>query len=267
MYRPRIIAVILVDGCHAVKTVRFRRRIEIGDPVNAVSILNSFRVDELVLLDIGATIAGRTIDPGLLKDIASEARMPFAVGGGIRSCAEIELLLSLGAEKVVISTAAIEKPEFLAQAVGTFGSSSITGCLDVGRDIFGRRTVRMRSGTRRATSSYREIAKLWESVGVGEIIVQSIERDGAMGGYDIPLLRELAECLSMPVVGLGGAGALDHMREAYSASEVSALASGSLFCFRDHRRGVLINYPSESELKSFSSLRVDCELINQCRPQ
>lgn len=266
MYRPRIIAVILVDGWHAIKTIRFRRRIQIGDPVNAVSILNAFRVDELVLLDIGATAAGRSIDAGLLADIASEARMPFAVGGGIRSCAQIESILSLGAEKVVISTAAIEQPDFLAEAVNTFGSSSITGCLDISRDILGRRVLRTLSGTRRAKRGYREVARLWESIGIGEIIVQSIERDGSMDGYDMPLITELAECQSVPVVALGGAGSLQDMRDAYSASEVSALASGSLFCFRDRQRGVLINYPSEQELDSFSSLRANSGLSVQGSP-
>ena len=255
MYRPRIIPVLLVDGWHAFKTIRFGKRIDLGDPVNAVSIFNTFRVDELVVLDIGARQAGRTIDPGLLRDIASEARMPFSIGGGIRRLDQIASLLAMGAEKVVISTALHEDPGFVADAVRRFGSSSITGCIDVGRDWLGRQVVRSRGGQQKIAGSALQAASNAAALGVGELILQSIDRDGMMEGYDIPLVAEISATLRVPVVALGGAGELRHMADAYDSTEVGALASGSFFCFKGRGRGVLISYPSREELDIFKNLR------------
>lgn len=255
MYRPRLIPVLLVDGGHALKTIQFKKRIDLGDPVNAVSILNTFRVDELVVLDIGASAAGRTIDLGLLRDIASEARMPFSVGGGVRSLQDVSTLMAMGAEKVVVSTAVHEDPQFVARAVDTFGSSSITACVDVGRDWLGRKAVFARSGRRKVSGAPLEVVERVAGLGVGEIVLQSIDRDGMMDGYDLPLLGEVAGALTVPVVALGGAGTLSHMAQAYASTEVSALASGSFFCFRSKARGVLMSYPDRDSLQSFRDLR------------
>lgn len=255
MYRPRLIPVLLVDGAQAVKTIRFGKRINLGDPVNAVSIFNSFKVDELVVLDIGATKAQRAPNFELLRDIASEARMPFSVGGGVKDCSEIGALLALGAEKVVISTAALRDAALVRAAVEMFGSSSITVCLDVGRDWLGRNAVHARSGLDKVSGSPLEVAHRLQDMGVGEIIVQSIDRDGVRSGYDIPLLAQLSESIEVPIVALGGAGNLQHMRDAYAHSDVNALASGSFFCFKGAGRGVLISYPEAGELDTFKNLR------------
>lgn len=255
MYRPRVIPVLLVDGWHALKTIRFKQRIDLGDPVNAVSIFNNFRVDEIVVLDIGARDAGRTMDPGLLRDIASEANMPFSIGGGVRTLDQVATLLAMGAEKVVMGSAVHDDPAFVAEAVRRFGSSSITACLDVGRDWLGRPAVRSRGGRRKVTGTPLAVAKRIEALGVGEIVLQSIERDGMMQGYDIPLLAAVSRALRVPLVALGGAGRLQHMSETYAATEVSALASGSFFCFKGAGRGVLISYPDPAELESFANLR------------
>lgn len=255
MYRPRLIPVLLIDGFQAVKTIRFGKRINLGDPVNAVSIFNSFRVDELVVLDIGATKAGRAPNFDLLRDIASEANMPFSVGGGVKDCRQIGELLALGAEKVVISTAAINDPGFIRDAVNTFGSSSIAACIDVGTDWRRRTVVRTRSGLDKVAGTPLDIAKRLQDFGVGEILVQSIDRDGMREGYDIGLLAQLSETIEVPVVALGGAGTLQHMRDAYAQSEVNALASGSFFCFKGAGHGVLISYPDSAELDTFRHLR------------
>lgn len=255
MYRPRLIPVLLIDGLQAVKTIRFDKRINLGDPVNAVSIFNSFRVDELVVLDIGASQAGRGPNLDLLRDIASEARMPFSVGGGITHCAQVGELLALGAEKVVISTAAIRDHAFAREAVSTFGSSSISACVDVRRDWLKRNVVRVRSGSEKVPGSPLEVAKTLQDLGVGEIIVQSIERDGMRGGYDVELLGQLSDAIEVPIVALGGAGHLDHLRDAYTATHVNALASGSFFCFKGAGHGVLISYPGSTELDTFRHLR------------
>lgn len=255
MYRPRLIPVLLIDGLQAVKTIRFDKRINLGDPVNAVSIFNSFRVDELVVLDIGASKAGRVPNLGLLRDIASEARMPFSVGGGIVDCTQVGEILALGAEKVVISTAAIRDPAFVRDAVNAFGSSSISACIDIGRDWLKRSVVRTRSGTEKVSGSPLEVAKTLQELGVGEIIVQSIGRDGMRAGYDVDLLGQLSDVIEVPIVALGGAGQLQHMRAAYAATHVNALASGSFFCFKGSGHGVLISYPSSADLDTFKNLR------------
>jgi imidazole glycerol-phosphate synthase subunit HisF len=256
VFRPRIIPVVLVDpNGHAVKSIRFRRHIDLGDPVNMVSIFNAFRVDELVLLDIAASKEGRLISLELLADIAAEAKMPFSVGGGVNSLADIRRILSGGAEKVVISTAAVERPEFLRAAAEEYGSSSIMVCIDVQRDLFGRRHVRTRGGSGKLSKSPLEAALLMEKMGAGEIIIQSIDHDGEMKGYDLDCIDEIASAVSVPVIALGGAGSLDHVKEAYMKTNASAFASGSLFCFQDRNRGVLVNYPGKDALRSFHGLR------------
>lgn len=256
MYRPRVIPVLLIDGRQAIKTIRFRERIYLGDPVNTVSLFNAFEVDELVVLDIGATIQGRSPDFGVIGDIASEAHMPFSVGGGVTNCKQIEELLALGAEKIVLSSAAIADHDFVREAVNMFGSSSITACMDVGRDWLKRPRVFTRSGSNTVQGTPLANARNLQDLGVGEIIVQSIANDGMRQGYDIDLIGTLAESIVVPIVALGGAGSMQHMLDVYKQTQVSAVASGSHFCFKGNGRGVLISYPSTDELNLFHPLRV-----------
>ncbi len=257
MFRPRLIPVLLLDGWGASKTIQFRNRINLGDPVNAVSILNNFRVDEIVVLDINATSRDKPINYELLKDIAEEANMPFSIGGGIKNLDQISKLLSIGAEKVVISSAIYQDPKFVTRAVNTFGSSSITACVDVGKDWLKRSVVYSNSGKLKISASPLAVAKQAEDLGVGEIIIQSISNDGMMKGYDVGLLSKISSLLRIPVVALGGAGTLQHMLDVYAQTEVSALASGSFFFFKGPQQGVLISYPEFNDLKRFSKLRVD----------
>jgi cyclase len=248
--------VILIDeDGNAVKSIKFRKKINLGDPVNTVSIFNSFRVDELVLLDIAATKQGRLISLELLADIASEAKMPFSVGGGITKLDDIRKILSTGAEKVVISTAGLERPEFVREAAERFGSSSIMVCIDVQKNLFGSQSVRILGGSKKLNKSPLDAALQMEKMGAGEIIIQSIDRDGTMSGYDLILTNSIASAVSVPVIALGGAGCLDDMKEAYAKTHASAFASGSLFCFQNNDRGVLINYPNKKMLNSFRSIR------------
>lgn len=256
MFRPRIIPVVLIgeDG-HATKTIRFSRRIDLGDPVNTVSLFNAFRVDELVLLDIDASRRGRTIHKALLQDIASEAEMPFSVGGGIRSLEDIRQILMMGAEKVVLSTVASENPPFVSKAAETFGSSSITVCIDVKKGFFGRRFIHVASSRKNTQRSAIDQARLMEEMGAGELLLQSVDCDGMMTGYDIDLLREVAAAVTVPVIALGGAGCIEDMISAYADTYVSALAAGSLFVFQGRERGVLVNYPDHSQLRRFQHAR------------
>jgi cyclase len=256
MFRPRIIPVVLIDEHgQAVKSIKFRKRNYLGDPVNMVNIFNEFRIDELVLLDISASNRNRLISLDLLADIATEAKMPFSVGGGISSLNDIREILSTGAEKVVIGTAALERPEFVREAASQFGSSSIVVCIDVKKSILGSRLVRTRAGQRKIGLNPLEAASLMEEMGAGEIIIQSMDHDGVMGGYDLILTEAIADAVGVPVIALGGAGKLEHMKDAYASTNVSALASGSLFCFQNSERGVLVNYPNKAILNTFRNLR------------
>jgi imidazole glycerol-phosphate synthase subunit HisF len=256
MFRPRVIPVLLLDEHgHAVKTQRFGRRIDLGDPVNAVSLFNSFRVDELVLLDVDASRQRRTTPEALLADIASEAKMPFSVGGGIRTLDDIRKMLARGAEKVVLSASAIDRPEFVQEASARFGSSSIMVCIDVKRKFFGQKTVYNASSKRHEAWSVVDFAKLMEQKGAGELIIQSVDHDGLMQGYDEELVRSVSAAVSVPVIALGGAGSIGDLLQVYARTTVSAVAAGSLFVFQDKNRGVMINYPSPENLRRFRGLR------------
>lgn len=255
MFRPRVIPVLLLDGHgHAVKTQRFGRRIDLGDPVNAVSLFNSFRVDELVLLDIDASKQRRTTSENLLADIASEARMPFSVGGGIRTLEDIRKMLARGAEKVVLSSSAIDRPDFVREASTRFGSSSIMVCIDVKRKFFGQQTVFNAANKRNEPWSVVDFARLMEQKGAGELIIQSVDHDGLMNGYDCELTKAVSTAVSVPVIALGGAGAFGDLLDVYRRTAVSAVAAGSLFVFQDKNRGVMINYPSPENLRRFRGL-------------
>lgn len=248
MFRPRVIPVLLLRDGGLVKTERFGRQRYIGDPINAVRIFNDLRADELVFLDILATREGRLVSLDFVRDVGEEANMPFAVGGGIRSLESIRAILSAGAEKVVINTFAAENPDFIAQAADSFGSSTITVCIDVKSKRLGGQRTWTAGGTRATSYAPEQFARLAEEKGAGEIIVQSIPRDGTMEGYDLELVRRVSDAVTIPVVALGGAGAVEHLREAYDRTHASGLAAGSLFVFHGPRRGVLINYPDRAEL-------------------
>ena len=256
MFRPRIIPVILIgDHEHAVKSVNFKNKIDLGDPINAVNIFNSFEVDELVLLDINATKKSRRISIELLKDIAIEARMPFSVGGGIQTLQDIRDILATGAEKVVIGTEALKNPSFIKAASERFGSSSIMVCIDVKKNIFGKEYAYINAGKKKTNLSGLQAANLMEEMGAGEIIIQSINRDGRMSGFDMQLLKKISDEVSLPTIALGGAGTIDDMLNAYNHSNISAIAGGSFFVFQDKQRGVLINYPNKEDLSLFQDIR------------
>ena len=248
MFRPRVITVLLLDGDGLVKSVQFKKHKYIGDPINAVRLFNDLKADELVFLDIRASREGRTIRPEFVRVAGEEASMPIAVGGGIRSLQDIRKLLAAGAEKVVINTSAGENPDFVRKAADEFGSSTMVVCMDVKKKWFGSERVWTLNGTRQLSYDPVEYAQLMEMSGAGELIVQSIERDGMMNGYDLELTASISEAVSIPVISMGGAGTIDDLRLAYKEASATAVAAGSLFVYRDRRRGVLINYPQKGEI-------------------
>ena len=249
MFRPRIIPVLLLKDRILVKSIRFRDHRYLGDPINAVRIFNELRADELVFLDIQASKENRLIPLDFVRAVGDEAFMPFSVGGGIRSLEDIKLLLAAGAEKVVINTHAALEPDFIEQASNAFGSSTIVVCMDVKRRRFRGESVWASNGSRKTEFAPLEFARRMEKMGAGELIVQSIDRDGTMEGYDIELVRSVATAVDIPIIALGGAGQKRDLLDVYQEGHANAAAAGSLFVYQDTRRGVLINYPERGEIE------------------
>jgi imidazole glycerol-phosphate synthase subunit HisF len=248
MFRPRVIPVLLLKKMGLVKSNRFSNYRYIGDPINAVKIFNDLKADELVFLDITASSEERLISVDFIRNIGEEANMPFSVGGGIRSISDIGRIIESGAERVIINTIAGENPNFIREASEMFGSSTIVVCIDVKRKLFGNNRTWIKGGRKLTKFNPIDFAKLMEDNGAGEIIVQSIERDGMMKGYDIDLIRSISNSVSIPIVALGGAGNLNHLKQAYNEGNASGLAAGSLFVYHGSTNGILINYPKRSEL-------------------
>ncbi len=248
MFRPRIIPVLLLKNKALVKSVNFKDFKYIGDPINAVKLFNDLRADELIFLDITATKESRSISLEFVKNVGEEANMPFAVGGGIKTIEEIKQILSAGAEKVIINSYAVKNPEFISEASKNFGSSTITVCIDVKKKLFGGLQTWTNNANESSGYSPEDFAKLMEEKGAGEIIIQSIVRDGQMNGYDIALIKSISSSVTIPVVALGGAGNYNHLKQAYSDGFANGLAAGSLFVYQGCKKGVLINYPNKLEI-------------------
>ena len=248
MNKTRVIPVLLLRGKGLVKTVKFKDPKYIGDPINSVRIFNEKEVDELVFLDITATPEGRGPDFDLLADIAGEAFMPMAYGGGVSSLEQVQRIFALGFEKIVIDTAAYGAPQLIRDAVAMYGSQSIVGCVDVRRTLLGRYELHSHAGKTRQSVELLEHVSALERLGVGEIIVNSVDRDGTQSGYDLKLLLQVSSAVSVPVVACGGASGLDDFVAAVEQGGASAVAAGSLFVFVGPHRAVLINYPDRAEL-------------------
>ncbi len=247
MFRPRVIPVLLLQNMGLVKSVRFSNNRYIGDPINAVKIFNDLRSDELVFLDITASRSKNLIPEIFVKNVGNEANMPFAVGGGIRTIQGIREVLNAGAEKVIINTYAAENPSFIKQASDTFGSSTIVVSIDVKKSLFSKQQTFIYSGTKGTGYNPVDFAVQMEEMGAGEIIINSIERDGTMEGYDLDLIKRVSEAVTIPVVALGGAGKIEHFRQAVDVG-ASAVAAGSFFIYQGPRRAVLLSFPTREEL-------------------
>lgn len=248
MFRPRVIPVLLLKNQGLVKSIAFKNHRYIGDPINAVKIFNDLKADELVFLDILATKEKRTISLEFVKNVGEEANMPFAVGGGITTLEQIQDIIAAGAEKVVINTKAVIDPDFIRYASESFGSSTIVVCIDVKKKFLGKEQTWILNGSKPTGIGPVEFAQQIEERGAGEIIIQSIERDGTMQGYDIALIRKISEAVKIPVIALGGAGNTNHMKQAYKEAYVNGLAAGSMFVYHGSRNAVLVNYPDKTNL-------------------
>ena len=248
MMRPRIIPCLLLRGRGLVTTRRFKDARYVGDPVNTVRIFNEKEVDELMVLDITATPESREPSYGFIEELASECFMPVSYGGGVRSLEQVERLFKLGVEKVVINTAAIEHPKLVSQAAEQFGSQSIVVAIDVKKSWLGKYRVLSHGGSRSTPLDPVSYAREVEFLGAGEIVLTSVDRDGTMAGFDLDVTRDVSAAVSVPVVACGGAGSYDDFAGAVSAG-ASAAAAGSLFAYQGNNRSVLINYPTQEELR------------------
>lgn len=248
MFRPRIIPVLLLKNSALVKSVRFKAHKYIGDPINAVKIFNDLRADELVFLDIEASQKNELISLDFVRDVGEEANMPFSVGGGIKTIKDIKAVINAGAEKVIINSFAAQNPDFIRQAAETFGTSTIVVCIDVKKKFLKGERTWIFGGSRATRYAPIEFAQLMQDKGAGEIIIQSIEKDGTMSGYDIDLIKSVASAVSVPVIALGGAGSNHDLISAFKDGYANGLAAGSLFVYQSIKRGVLINYPDKKEL-------------------
>ncbi len=243
MYRPRVIPVLLLHNKGLVKTVKFANGKYIGDPMNAVKIFNDFKVDEIVLLDIDATKENRSIPIDLVKEIGEEANMPFSVGGGIKDIETIKAIIQAGAERVILSSYAIENPAFIKEAADYFGSSTICVCIDYKKSWTGKFNVHIRNGKKNQKRDVKSVAIEAQNAGAGEVIIQSIDKDGALTGYDLTMIKNISNALTIPVIALGGAGSITDIEDGYKQAYANGLAAGSFFVFKGKHKGVLIQYP------------------------
>lgn len=245
---PRVIPCLLLRDKGLVKTVKFRDETYVGDPLNAVTIFNEKEVDELVFLDISATVEGRKIRKGVISQIAEQCFMPFAYGGGVRCIEDMKEIFRIGAEKIIINSYAVENPAFIKQAADTFGSQSVVVSIDVKKKVFGDYEVYIHRGKTKTKLHPVEFAVHMENNGAGELLLNSIDRDGMMGGYDIELIQAITKSVSIPVIACGGAGKIEDFSSAVKRGGASAVAAGSMFVFYGALRAVLINYPMREEI-------------------
>lgn len=247
MRRARVIPCLLIQGNALVKTRRFKDPVYIGDPVNAMRIFSDKEADEIVVLDIDASRKGFQPNYELIAEMAGEAFMPMAYGGGVTSLEQVRRLIRCGIEKVVINSAAVHSLEWIREAVEIYGSQAIVGAVDVKKTLLGGYRVVTCSATEDAPVDLnRHIVNL-VAAGVGEIFINSVDRDGSMSGYDLQLIQRVSKDVNVPIVACGGAGTIEHLVEGVS-NGASAVAAGSMFVFHGKHRAVLISYLSSSEL-------------------
>ena len=248
MLRPRLIPCLLVHNGGLVKTVNFTDPKYVGDPINAVRIYNEKEVDELFVIDIDATVKGTEPDFQLISHLASECRMPLCYGGGVHTVEQIEKIISLGVEKVAVSSAAVENPSLISEFAARVGSQSVVVVIDIKKTGITRRyEVVTHNGSRRTGLKPMDFARNMANLGAGEIVINSVDLDGSMKGYDLDLVEHIRQSISLPLTVLGGAGSLDDVKELIDHYGIIGAAAGSMFVFKGKYRAVLINYPNSTE--------------------
>jgi cyclase len=248
MLRPRIIPCLLIQDSGLVKTTNFKDPKYVGDPINAVKIFNEKEADELMVIDIDATAKKKEPNYKQIKLLAAECRMPLCYGGGIKTVEQAKRIISLGVEKVALSSAAIDNPVLIADIAKAIGVQSVAVVFDVKRRFMSKNyDVWTHNGTINTKLNFLEQAKIAQDNGAGEIVVNSIDNDGLMKGYDMPLIKSLRDTVHTPMTVLGGAGSLSDFKNVISECGIVGVAAGSFFVFKGAYRAVLISYPTPAQ--------------------
>lgn len=240
---------LLIKNGGLVKSIQFKKHIYVGDPINAVKIFNEKEVDEIAVIDISASKEKRKPNFKQIAEIAGEAFMPLAYGGGITDIGEVKEILFSGAEKVVINSSALDNRELITEIANQFGSQSVVVSIDVKKDLFGRYRVFRDNGTKNTGKTPVDFAQEVEEAGAGEILLTSIDKDGKFEGFDIALVEQIANAVNIPVIACGGAAEIADFTKAVISGKASAVAAGSMFVFQRPHRAVLISYPTQEKLK------------------
>ena len=249
MLQTRVMPSLLLSDGRLVKTVKFKNPVYVGDPVNAIKIYNEKEVDELIVLDISATVEGREPPFSILQELTNECFMPLCYGGGVTNIEQVRKIFGLGVEKVAINSYAPENPAFISEAARIFGSQSIVAAIDVKKGFLGGYQVKTHSGKKTVSKDPAAYAKMLEDAGVGEILLYSIDRDGTWEGFDLELIKIISKAVNVPVIACGGAGSLEHISKAVHEGGASAVALGSMAVFQGKDLGVLINFPKRADLE------------------
>ncbi|MCB0402020.1 MAG: imidazole glycerol phosphate synthase subunit HisF [Flavobacteriales bacterium] len=245
----RVMPCLLVSDGALVKTVRFKKANYIGDAINTVRIFNEKEVDELVVLDIDASVQQKPIDLQFIREVATECFMPVAYGGGIKHIDQVKTILESGIEKVVINASAIDHPELISEIAASYGSQSLIVSIDVKKNLFGKQEVVTDNAKRKTKRDPVAWAKEVEQRGAGEILITSVDQEGTWEGYDVDLIRRIADAVNIPVIAHGGAGSILDMEQAFKEGHASAFAAGSMFVYQKKGFGVLINFPSKEQIE------------------
>ena len=247
MLRPRIIPSLLLHDKGLVKTVNFKSPKYVGDPINAVRIFNEKEADELAFFDIDATVLDKEPDYILIEKIANQSRMPLCYGGGVKTVEQAQRIFGLGIEKIALSSAVIQSPQLVTQIADRVGSQSVIVVLDIKKKLLGGYEIYTHNGKQSTGINPITFAKELEQLGAGELIINSIDQDGLMKGYDMNLIDKIAEAISIPLTVLGGAGSISDIEKVIDKHGVIGVSAGSLFVFKGPYKAVLINYPTQSE--------------------
>lgn len=250
MLKTRVMPCLLFYNKGLYKTVKFKNPSYVGDPINAIKIFNEKEVDELIFLDITASMEHREPDYKVISNIATECFMPLCYGGGITKFDQVKRIMEIGVEKVSLNHSAIENPQLITEAARAFGSQAIIVSIDVKKNFWGKYDVMKNRGTKSIGENPVAFAKRMEELGAGEILLTSIDREGTWDGFDIELIKQITSVVNIPVIASGGAGNLRHLEEAEKAAKASALALGSMVVYQKKGMGVLINFPKRQELEN-----------------
>lgn len=248
MALKRIIPSLLYDGSGLVKTVKFKNPSYIGDPINAIKIFNDKEVDELILIDINASKQKRKPNFDKIADMASEAFMPFAYGGGVRTYEDFARLFKLGIEKVIVNSLIQENPSEIKKVVSDFGSQAVVGCIDFRKPMFGQKSPTSYIGNKIKYSLTDYAKYLEKEIGVGELMVQSMDNDGTWEGYDEEVTKQIIDHVDIPVIACGGCGNIDHLSNILYKINAQAAAIGSMAVYSKKGMGVLINFPERAKV-------------------